>query len=336
MNKIRFYSLVPHLNGLEGHQYIYHKCVEKALQHFDVDFQALIPKKTTINEWTKFFKAQKWRFFDFCKLFRTKQKEPRIFFLESFNTTDLFFLLLASLLFAKKTDRVWLLLRYGPQQMRKSYRFLLKIFKKAKFFTDSELIASSFGAFLKRPVSLLPIPHTDEIKEKPPFGKLTCLWPGEPRLSKGLHEIQKLAQNLDPDFRLLTAKHPLLENTTIEFIERGLNRADYLQTIQSCDILLLPYDPNVYKESTSGILVEAIICGKMPLVKKGSWLAFELAKHNLQELIVDFENPAFFSHLKILHSDPNIRHKLKLMQKSYKEFHSLNGFSQKMHHFLKM
>lgn len=331
MNKIGFYSLVPHLTDFEGHQYIYHKSVEQALHGLDIEFQALIPNHSLITEWTKFFRGQKFRFFDFCKLFKNRKESSRIFFLESFNTSDLFSLFFASLLFSKKNDQIWLLLRYGPHQMQKSYHLLLKIFKKPKLLTDSELIAISFGKVLQRSIEVMPIPHTEEMCDQIPSDKIRCLWPGEPRETKGLKEIQNLAQNIDPAFTLLAAKHPSFENTKIDFIERGVDRGHYLKILQSSDILLLPYDPHVYKESTSGILVEAIIAGKWPLVKEGSWLAHELKKHHLSELIVDWSDPNFFAKVKEMIQSHEIKQKLNIMREKYTHHHSIKNFRKELH-----
>ncbi len=85
-------------------------------------------------------------------------------------------------------------------------------------------------------------------------------------------------------------------------------------------LILLPYDPIVYQSSTSGIFVEVIIAGKLPLVKEGSWLSHELKKFNLPELIVDWQRPDFFTHAKtLLHSD-EIQEKLEQMRKVYLSF----------------
>ena len=117
-------------------------------------------------------------------------------------------------------------------------------------------------------------------------------------------------------------------------IENSLSREEYLTWLLGSDIILLPYDPIIYRMATSGIFVEAVCAGKIPLVKKGSWLAHELIKFDLTELIVDWENPLFFSHLTFLIKSVKIREKLEIMQLTYQQFHSVESFSMKMHEIM--
>ena len=71
-----------------------------------------------------------------------------------------------------------------------------------------------------------------------------------------------------------------------------LTRTEYLMQLAISDLVLLPYDALAYKERTSGIFIETIVAGKMPAVTRGTWMAGELARYDLSELIVDWNAPA--------------------------------------------
>ncbi|NGX53929.1 MAG: hypothetical protein K1000chlam4_00650 [Chlamydiae bacterium] len=98
--------------------------------------------------------------------------------------------------------------------------------------------------------------------------------------------------------------------------------------MHKCDVVLLPYDPKIYACGTSGIFVEAICAGKMVLVKDKSWLAYELKRFKLDQLIVDWENPYFFSYLNTLLDDSTIKKRLEKMRKAYLNFHSVESFAK--------
>ena len=54
------------------------------------------------------------------------------------------------------------------------------------------------------------------------------------------------------------------------------------------DFVLLPYDKKIYAECNLGIFVEAIVAGKITLVSADTWMAYELNKFKLTELVIDW------------------------------------------------
>jgi hypothetical protein len=339
MYKKTIISLVPHLITLEGHQYVYHQVFQKALPPH-ISYKAHIPHHSQIGSlplhWEKSFRkgshfrplALLRRFLDFRKILKQRSiEEERYFYLETFNTLELLALSLAVKTSSKKSDRFWLLLRL--ENKRKFFRFLLR---RHPFFlmTDSELIQKIYEEKLQQKVELLPIAHAEVIEKSPPplkSLKPLCLWIGEPRIAKGLSDIDALLRLQTPskeDFSFALSKHSLLEKYAeqVHLIPRHLPSQDFYSYLSQASIVFFPYDPQIYRVGTSGIFVEAITYGKMPLAKKGSWLSFELEKYDLHELVVDWQNPNFFSHLKNLLENTKIAHNLKTMQKEYQKFHS--------------
>ncbi len=362
MPQFSFLSLIPELKVESGHHYPYHRKLKEAIEHLDGSFTAYVNQKCTIHslgkEWKKWFRRKKepkfvlryiFRLFvDYSKIFLHEEKKysKRIFFLESFASGDLIAFVFASLFFAKKKDDVWILFRFerGKKEMALQ-SFLMKIAKKIlkekwNLFCDSDLLGQHLEKQFHQKLHLLmhylspfeSLSKNDNLEQKE---RLACAWMGGPRLEKGLFAIKKLMTLQDPIAERFTLIYPekaplpssheqLLIHQTKENLEWG----EYLKVFERCDVILLPYDSISYLRRSSGIFIETIIGGKIPLVRKDTWLAFRLKEFNLDELIVDWENPRFFTHLYELIQNPEVSVKIKKMQQSYKEYHSFSSFTQ--------
>jgi hypothetical protein len=113
---------------------------------------------------------------------------------------------------------------------------------------------------------------------------------------------------------------------TIMLIQDHLSDEEYMGKMAACHVVFLPYDSKAYAARTSGIFVEAIVAHKTPFVKKGTWLADELTRFDLPELILDWDLPNFFSQIFAILADEVMQKKLALMQRAYAQFHSMEQF----------
>ncbi|XTZ12006.1 MAG: glycosyltransferase family 1 protein, partial [cyanobacterium endosymbiont of Rhopalodia inflata] len=228
------------------------------------------------------------------------------------------------------------------------YKFLNYLIKKSlptgnlKLLTDSDLLGESLSNYFQEHVTVMPIPHAEikvnncDIKNK--FPGILCWWPGFPREEKGWNIIKKLvASNLNntDEICLLAAEKSNLKVTKggikLKLIQDKLTRTEYNYWLSVSDVILLPYDYQSYGERTSGIFTESIIAGKIPLVTDKTWMAYELLKYDLGELIINWEIPeeVFISILRIIkHS--NIKNKIKTMQNGYLSYHCLNRYAEVM------
>lgn len=352
-----FYSFAPYLKSERGHDLIYHQLVESVVKNSSMTFDLFLSNECSLDlplHWSKYFrrgrrglKGSISRFREFKRLISSLKGDKRTFFLESFQQRDLFGLTLALLTSAKPSDRLLLLFRNRFDTSKKKkigFSLLLKLLslklkERLIFLTDSSLILTS----LPTPHFLLPIPHTDmgSFEKDEHRSKLTLLWPGAPRAMKGLKEIQRLLKiddNAACHFELAASEDADLSPSNFLALRRlgmNLNREEYLSEIHKADIILLPYDPKTYQSGTSGIFVEAIIAKKMPVVKDKSWLSFELSENNLRELIVDWQDPLFFTHLLKLYENEIVLKKLSKMHERYLEFHSYTSFERSFQRALK-
>ena len=77
-------------------------------------------------------------------------------------------------------------------------------------------------------------------------------------------------------------------------IEENLSREVYLRYLNESDAILLPYNIWNYQYSSSGIFIEAVSAGKVPLVSDGLWISGELKKHDLEGRIITAEFKDYF------------------------------------------
>ncbi len=348
---IRFCSLIPALSDERGHAWNYNRAVEESLQRYpEIEFSAYVSKDCKVADlpagWKVHFGRRKnglmatlGAFFDYGKLFKETHTRQRIFFLESFKGAELMGLALAARLLMPKRDRLLLFLRWGPKKGRLREALFLWALRvsRAILLTDSLPIASFYKKSRALEINELPI-----LMIKPPIWipeakREPCLrlyWPGHPRPPKGLAEIERLmgmkgVPHIQIELSLAEdgPKGPSRSDFAIRRLPLTLSTERYFEELARADMVLLPYDPKTYRYSISGIFVEAVVLGKLPIACAGSWLAHELASHDLSELIVDFSSPHLLHTLFELAQDRVVHSKLQAMQACYLKSHSSARFA---------
>ena len=271
-----------------------------------------------------------------------------IIFVESFDPTFLLVILITLCLVPKKQKAVWLLFRNDRSCtgvkgfLYKYFTKLIKILvgpKQFKLLSDSRLLVDWFSIFLDETVHLVPIPHTDFLHVQnssiKPVG-ITAWMPGRQmdkpynkqianRLSRRVYESSK-------QFSLILSEKsgisPMKRGLNIQLIPDVLPRKEYAKWMQKSDIVLLPYDPVSYRRRTSGVFVETVCAGKVPVVTARTWMAEELLRFDLGELLVDWYDPNVLSLLEHIALDSDIKSKIQQMQNTYIAFHNENNFAE--------
>ena len=305
---------------------------------------------------------------DFTKVLRKElesRQNRKIIFLECFNPLQLLSMVL-SLLFVKREKlSVWLMYRGGPDWGGRKRRLMAKSFAipfrimnpiielligkdNLMLLTDSEILSTSLPKYYKRTVHLVPIPHTpgqhgDNIQDARSHDRVVCWWPGAPRAEKGMGLIQRLVSVKDRDAHKVTLVAARSTNLTdqegcvrIEMVDDILAYQEYENRFFTSNLILLPYDQGIYGESTSGIFVECIVAGAIPLVTKGTWMAYELEKRNLGELAIDWTNNSVIQQIISLATSYSIEQKIKAMQSEYRSFHCIPSFARAIHSLYKL
>jgi hypothetical protein len=156
-------------------------------------------------------------------------------------------------------------------------------------------------------------------------------------MDKGLLFIRKLASTVQPgcrDFRLVAARSSGLRSAAacvpVEVLPDVLEQMDYLRWMATADVILLPYQPESYRERTSGIFVEAIVAGKIPLVTDGTWMSFQLRRHGLSELIFDWNGTRVFERIRQLIRNPDLPGKISKIQDLFKQYHTVPNYARSL------
>jgi len=359
--KQKICAILPGLFSESGHIYHYHLSVQRAVESLGWKYAALVPKDNKIKvlppNWIPVLANDFWdrpktffprlgslfrNFSPIRRFFRGEEKNSdAVIFIEHFELQNLASLCL-SLCFLNPCFQFWILHRFAYGKMhfktlifRAFHWYLRKKLGKDRFriLTDSDLLAGLYRDYFSFPVDVVPIPHTsigEKIKKK---GPLLFWWPGAAiHEDRGLLSIQKLTKALrDPDmYQLVLAEKgkgffPI--SPSLLYIPSLLSSDEYNQWMRTADLVLLPYSAASYAHRTSGIFVEAVCLGSTPVVSRGTWMAYELAKYDLFELVLDqeqFESPDCLTSLV---TDPKIFKKLERMRSEYRRFHSEKGFA---------
>lgn len=344
-----------------GHFYHYHKSVQKAVQPEVREAFVYVPHSSRFAAedptWKKWFspfynRKSRHKFWKECiRLFRQPSSSTRIFFLEFFGRRDFFLYAFAAILFSKKCDQLWVLYRDDLEIRRpkdlKVIRFcskLLNLFCRNRFvpLTDSSLLADFYQGWFGKKPQILPVLYAQFapfkiIRSK----KLICTWLGSPRADKGASEIAQLveikdvlAKQIELDVSGATYFPPVKNELDLHLRKAFLTEEEYAEALYRSHVVLLPYDPKKYARRTSGVFVEAILAGKFPIVRDGSWLAYELKRFDLKELIFEWGREGFFTDLFSVVQDKDVVKKLLEMQRAYQAFHGRENFAKSLQQLL--
>jgi hypothetical protein len=209
-------------------------------------------------------------------------------------------------------------------------------FFKFKLVTDSLLLKKFLLRKTKLDALILPIPHTvfrkiSRLESNLDTINLFC--PGGFRVDKFGNNLNLFLKNNDKDnYNLIISKDFIkpadVFRISVKYFS-NLNKTQYHNVFKKSDFILLPYEQESYKLKTSGIFVETIIFGKIPIVTSNTWMADQLKMFNLRELIVD--NWGIFETSKLLKdiNEYSFYKKLRHMQIFYNNFHNEDNFINK-------
>ena len=283
---------------------------------------------------------------------------PTIIFIDSFKPSELLAFVISLFFLQSHKLNVWLLYRHDDYQKNligNFYKIMNMLIEKKttknKFIllTDSEKLQISLSSYFKYQVFVVPIPHTPTIDDSNSYSRnaetkndrdilsISAWWCGNPNPEKGLEVIQRLVTLSDSfakNLHLFISREAYLperrNNIQITYLPAYLTREEYLQQLSEIDILLLPYDSKIYKERTSGVFVEGICAGKVPFVTQDTWMATELIKYDLSELIVDWSEDNVIESICNLARNNNIENKIVQMRERYLHYHSVISYAECM------
>lgn len=359
-------SVCPNLRSNSGHDSGYAKAVTQALQTISWPHLVLIPANCefqhTPDNWRPALPLRKARtalgrikYWSVLArsvrltLARLRAQDPSVdiaLFLESFTIGQLGSVVLALLAGTAPVDLC--LLYRNNADLRQPFGFvhrciigLVRLGTRCRvtLLSDSRLIADTVRGTIGTIAFTLPIPHTTSFHSRsdPALhdGEIKCWWPGSPRPEKGLEKIKALLDlcTQTTAIRLMVSQRAGLRSERtgqirITELPDPLSESDYVSVMERSDIILLPYDTAVYSQATSGIFVEAVWAGKIPLVTARTWMANELCRFGLERLIVDWTRADLLDEIASIHTERVTLDRLAEMRREYVEYHNPRAYGR--------
>ncbi|MCH9610037.1 MAG: hypothetical protein S4CHLAM81_08510 [Chlamydiales bacterium] len=336
-----FHAFAHTCHQEKGHQLYYHTVCQKAVESLGLQYRAYIPRKNNLPqvpvEWKLHFpppysREHKRDYLQSCYRLFKEAEEPRIFFIETIMRRDMRYFSMAALRYGRREDKICMLFRDNNllkkgrdrQEVLLFLRLLrLKFKENLSLFTDTSNLSTFFSEKTGYAFHTLPIPHfdLDPSDECEPI----VLLPGEPRREKGGHLLRDLAGSFEGMLFACSESMPVGD---LHF-SNSLPREEYVGWLKRSSVIILPYEASQYRYRSSGIFVEGISLGKLVLVPDGCWMADELRKYDLEDLIVDFGKP-LGQQTKKMCENLTIREKLGAMQRSYLALHTPESFGRKL------
>jgi hypothetical protein len=248
-------------------------------------------------------------------------------------------LLLLFLRTGKQTKLLYYLREDLDQKPISSLIFSIFINLCKKLFFDSVIIITDNDPLEKKlqkkytlQILKLPIPHIFKSKKNnyKRFDKIIWL-PGPFRQDKGKNNVIKFLQNnQSEDFLLKINKNFNIINSKVSNVSNSLTRQKYEFFFKKVSTIILPYNCPSYQYRTSGIFVESVIAGKLLFVSRNTWMAEELKKFKLKQLIVKDWGKLSIKEIKNIFFNKNILHKINKMSFNYANYHNKSTFIKKL------
>jgi glycosyltransferase involved in cell wall biosynthesis len=183
---------------------------------------------------------------------------------------------------------------------------LRSIRQRLTLATDSTKLADEYRRLTTIPVQVWPIPHTadviaSDLAAQGMQRRATVLtWLSDPRDERGfplfvaaiewlistdqLEGLQFIVQRSGDrtesgDSMQALRRLDRLGLRVVTFSNGPLPRAEYVRVLQASDVIVLPYDAEVYAARTSGPFTEALASGKAVIVSSGTWMSDQLQRH---------------------------------------------------------
>jgi len=174
---------------------------------------------------------------------------------------------------------------------------------RVRFYTDTLQLATHHRWGLPEPLIVLPIPAAVQSRDyftgrnELGAGGLTVVYSGDARQEKGFHFLPEIvrrcrhlalegkirfriqAHHAHGDPIIIGAREELLalsRELPIDLIMNPLSDTEYLELVQSANVMLAIYDPRYYRCRSSHVFIESIANGKVCLVRRGTSMAQSL------------------------------------------------------------
>jgi len=209
------------------------------------------------------------------------------------------------------------------------FRSLKNRFDRIVLLTDSFYIYKKLKINHKE-TYILPIPHIIKIKKNIKKLKRPLIFlPGPYREDKGkINLLFFIKNNIKKNFNLLINEKFSISNKLRHLIkfEDSLSKKEYINYLNQCSFIILPYISDFYKFRTSGIFVESISIAKPVFVSSNTWMANQLINFGLEKLVINDWRCLNLDTLIDITNQTNTKNRLKKMRNSFVQYHNEKNY----------
>src|SRR5262249_30657558 len=116
-----------------------------------------------------------------------------------------------------------------------------------------------------------------------------------------------------------------------EIVRLPYGSKDYHLRFNECDVVLLPYNADLFRGAMSMVFAEAVAMCKIPIVSDGTAMARELKMFELGDLVMDFDNGFSWTVINEIRENISVRERLNLMAECYSREHDTFAYAESVY-----
>jgi len=170
----------------------------------------------------------------------------------------------------------------------------------------------------------------EKCRSKRNDGFITCLLTGQIFGGKTHNTLDKLLNHSSADSINLPRIKVLAPRSIVPEYSEGkiqviptadghVSESEYVDKYIRSDVVLLPYSQRTYADTISGIFVDSVTLGCIPLVTKNTSMAHALEEFGLDALAIDWDNEFSWAVVDNIMSNASIRDKCRIMTEEFRK-----------------
>jgi glycosyltransferase involved in cell wall biosynthesis len=252
--------------------------------------------------------------------------------------------------------------RTSAEQFRLAAKRLPEHIKeRIKFVAYDELAAKSFQELLLQEVHLVPFCSYENANPKRRnSSKITVSYLGVPRDPKGFTTAPQVIEQLlrqtpnhvnfmvqlGGDWKIGGDKakneqemirNLAQANPRVKAVQGPLTELEYQSMLENTDLLLLPYDQQLYASQTSGPCMEALANGIVQVATNKTTMEFALKRHGMPGVLIDAPTveQTVVGALEAIKNYDHLAEKAFVASQQWRSFHNRENFMSHMLQFFK-
>ncbi len=116
-------------------------------------------------------------------------------------------------------------------------------------------------------------------------------------VTQGLIDLINNTNGITFFIRDKTNKLNKVKYNNVNYLTGDLNDDEVFHLYETCDFVLIPYDSKTFQMRTSGVIVDCLLFGSIPIVFEDTWMAHICKKHNFGIIVTGNSSKAMLNAL---------------------------------------